>query len=63
MLGGLRWLLVPLVPSILMGFAEHQTVQVYHLNTLEDLASFKTTSYVALVGLVASDVIVTLASM
>lgn len=64
MLGGLRWLLLPLVSSMLMAFAGEiaLTVQVYNLSTVEDLGSFTKTSYVALVGIVASDIIVTCAS-
>ncbi|EJD36291.1 hypothetical protein AURDEDRAFT_174680 [Auricularia subglabra TFB-10046 SS5] len=68
MLGGLRWLLLALVPAMLMAFAGEIalasviTVQIYNLSTVDDLGSFTKTSYVALVGIVVSDIIVTCAS-
>ncbi|EJD54496.1 hypothetical protein AURDEDRAFT_179642 [Auricularia subglabra TFB-10046 SS5] len=64
MLGGLRFLLVPLVPTMLMGLSGFIaiTIQIYMMSSVETMANLTKTFYVASVGVVASDVIVTVAS-
>ncbi|KZW00476.1 hypothetical protein EXIGLDRAFT_761569 [Exidia glandulosa HHB12029] len=63
MVGGLRLLLIPLVPSVLMGLAGHaaMAVQVFHLSGVDAMPNLQKTYYVALVGIVSSDIIVTTA--
>lgn len=64
MLGGLRFLLVLLVPTMLMGLAGFiaLTTQIYMMSSVETMSNLTKTFYVASVGVVASDVIVTGAS-
>ncbi|KZV86780.1 hypothetical protein EXIGLDRAFT_840471 [Exidia glandulosa HHB12029] len=64
LLGGLRWLLVPLVPALLMGLAGNiaLTIQIYRPPTPGAVGGFEKTSYVALVGGVVADLIVTIAT-
>ncbi|KZV86169.1 hypothetical protein EXIGLDRAFT_840969 [Exidia glandulosa HHB12029] len=64
LLGGLRWLLVPLVPALLMGLAGNiaLTIQIYRPPTPGAVDGFEKISYVALVGGVVADLIVTIAT-
>ncbi|KZV80267.1 hypothetical protein EXIGLDRAFT_845703 [Exidia glandulosa HHB12029] len=64
LLGGLRWLLVPLVPSILMGLVGHiiMSVQAFNLTTVTDLQVFQTSMYVGLVGVMSADILITVST-
>ncbi|KZW00863.1 hypothetical protein EXIGLDRAFT_830502 [Exidia glandulosa HHB12029] len=61
LMGGLRWLLVPLVPAMLLGLVGHilMTIRGFNLKTVDDLEVFQDVMYVGLVGVLAADMIIT----
>ncbi|KZW01055.1 hypothetical protein EXIGLDRAFT_99135 [Exidia glandulosa HHB12029] len=61
--GGLRWLLVILVPAMAMALGGHiaVTVQIHYLSSVRAIALFNKTMYVGLCGLMAADLVITAA--
>ncbi|KZV80613.1 hypothetical protein EXIGLDRAFT_780732 [Exidia glandulosa HHB12029] len=61
LIGGLRWLFVPLVPAMLLGLVGHilMTIRGFNLKTVDDLEVFQDVMYVGLVGVLAADMIIT----